>query len=49
MVYAIIVFPKSASAYRPNTTFSDRIAGSAALALLVLAALFAVWLILRVN
>jgi membrane associated rhomboid family serine protease len=45
MLYAIVVFPKSASSYRPNTTISDRIAGVGALALLVLAALFAVRLI----
>lgn len=45
MLYALVVFPKSASSYRPNTTISDRIAGFAAIALLVLAALFAVFLI----
>lgn len=45
MLYAIVVFPKSASSYRPNSTISDRIAGAAALLLLVLAALFAVFVI----
>lgn len=43
MFYAIVVFPKSASSYRPNTTIIDRVAGFGALVLLVLAALFAVW------
>jgi membrane associated rhomboid family serine protease len=42
MVYALILFPKSASPNRPNSTVTDRIAGIAALAVLVLAALFAV-------
>jgi membrane associated rhomboid family serine protease len=41
MLYAIIVFPKSTSPSRPGTTITDRIAGSAALAVLTLAALLA--------
>lgn len=45
MLYAIVVFPKSASSYRPNTTISDRVAGIGALVLLTLAALFAVFVI----
>jgi membrane associated rhomboid family serine protease len=43
MLYALIVFPKSASAIRPSSTITDRIAGIAALAVLVLAAVFAVF------
>ncbi len=42
MLYALIVFPKSASPSRPNATVTDRIAGTAALAMLILSALFAV-------
>jgi hypothetical protein len=42
MLYALIVFPKSVSPYRPNSTITDRIAGTAALVVLILAALFAV-------
>jgi membrane associated rhomboid family serine protease len=42
MLYAAIVFPKSASTNRPKSTLTDRIAGSAALAILVLSAVFAV-------
>lgn len=42
MLYAIVVFPKSASPSRPNSTIVDRVAGGAALVVLVLAALFAV-------
>ena len=42
MLYALIVFPKSASPNRPNSTITDRIAGIAALAVLILAAVFAV-------
>lgn len=41
MLYAVIVFPKSASPNRPNSTITDRFAGIAALAVLVLAALWA--------
>jgi membrane associated rhomboid family serine protease len=43
MAYALIVFPKSASAYRPKSTTGDRILGSIALAICTAAALFAVW------
>jgi len=46
MVYALIVFPKSISPSRPNTTLPDRLAGTAALAALALAAGFAVLKIL---
>ncbi len=42
MLYALIVFPKSASPNRPNSTITDRIAGIAALVILILATLFAV-------
>jgi hypothetical protein len=42
MLYAGIVFPKSASPNRPNSTLTDRIAGVLALGVLVLSALFAV-------
>ena len=42
MLYALIVFPKSASPNRPISTITDRIAGVVALVVLVLAALFAV-------
>ena len=42
MLYALIVFPKSISSSRPNTTLPDRLAGGAALVVLVLAALVAV-------
>ncbi len=41
MLYAFIVFPKSASPNRPNSTITDRIAGIASLAVLIFAALFA--------
>lgn len=43
MIYALIVFPKSASAYRPKSTTADRILGAIALAVCAGAALFAVW------
>jgi membrane associated rhomboid family serine protease len=46
MLYALIVFPKSASPARPNATVTDLIAGTAALAILTLSALFAVLKIL---
>ena len=42
MAYAAIVFPKSASPNRPSTTLPDLIAGSAALAVLVVAAAYAI-------
>ena len=47
MLYALIVFPKSASPNRPNTTVTDRIAGIAALGILIAATLLAVVVILR--
>ena len=43
MIYAAIVFPRSTSALRPRATFADRIAGGAALIVLVAAAACAVW------
>lgn len=43
MTYAAIVFPKSASPRRPDSNLTDRIAGSAAMAVLVAAAGFAIW------
>ncbi len=43
MVYAFIVFPSSASPRRPRTTGVDRIAGAAAMAVLIAAAGFAVF------
>lgn len=46
VVYALIVFPKSASAARPNPTWSDRIAGTLAAMVLVYAAMVALWKIL---
>lgn len=42
MLYAAIVFPKSSSANRPNSTLTDRIAGITAIAVLTAAAAFAV-------
>jgi membrane associated rhomboid family serine protease len=46
MLYAVIVFPKSASPNRPNATLTDRIAGVAALAVMIFSALFALMKIL---
>lgn len=46
MLYAAIVFPKSTSPLRPRSTVTDRVAGSAALMVLMLSALFAVLQIL---
>jgi membrane associated rhomboid family serine protease len=46
MLYAVIVFPKSNSPLRPRSTITDRVAGSAALGVIVLSALFAVMKIL---
>jgi membrane associated rhomboid family serine protease len=46
MLYAAIVFPKSSSAFRPRSTITDRIAGSAALLILTASAIFAVLRIL---
>ena len=43
MLYALIVFPASSSPHRPRSTFTDRVAGCAALAILVAAALWAAW------
>jgi membrane associated rhomboid family serine protease len=49
MVYAAIVFPKSTSPLRPRSTVTDRIAGAGAIAVLVLAALFAAMRILAAG
>lgn len=43
MLYAAIVFPKSSSVYRPQSTPTDRFAGSAALAVCIAAAALAIW------
>jgi membrane associated rhomboid family serine protease len=43
MTYAVIVFPKSSSPRRPCSTLTDRLAGSAALGVLVVAAGLAIW------
>lgn len=45
MVYAAIVFPSSSSARRPRSTVTDQIAGSLSMAILVAAAVLAVWMI----
>ena len=47
MLYAAIVFPKSNSPNRPNSTLTDRIAGAAAFAVLAFSAILAVLKILR--
>jgi membrane associated rhomboid family serine protease len=47
MLYAAIVFPKSASAMRPRTTFTDRLAGSLALVVLLASAVLAAWISVR--
>ncbi len=46
MLYAAIVFPKSASPNRPGSTLTDRIAGAASLAILIASALIAILKIL---
>jgi membrane associated rhomboid family serine protease len=46
MLYAAIVFPKSTSVVRPRSTAADRVAGLAALAVLVAAAAMAIFKIL---
>lgn len=43
MLYAAIVFPKSSSPKRPGSNLTDRLAGAAALLVLVLAAGIAIW------
>ena len=43
MLYAAIVFPRSASAYRPKTNLTDRLVGGAALLVLVASAGLAIW------
>jgi membrane associated rhomboid family serine protease len=42
MLYAAIVFPKSSSPNRPNSTLTDRIAGIASISVLAAAAAFAI-------
>ena len=49
MLYALIVFPSSSSPHRPRSTLTDRIAGSAALAVLVAATALAAWRISMGN
>jgi membrane associated rhomboid family serine protease len=46
MLYAAVAFPRSTSAMRPRSNLTDRLVGSAALAVLVFSALFAVMKIL---
>jgi membrane associated rhomboid family serine protease len=48
MLYAAIVFPRSTLPSRPNSTLTDRLAGSAAFAILFFSALLAVLKILRI-
>ncbi len=48
MLYAVIVFPKSSSPSRPNSTLTDRVAGGLALAVLIGSAGFAIVKILHV-
>lgn len=43
MVYALIVFPRSSSPHRPQSTFTDRIVGVLALGITIASAVFAVW------
>jgi membrane associated rhomboid family serine protease len=43
MIYAGIVFPKSASPVRPRNNATDRITGAVALLVLTASAVFAVW------
>ncbi len=45
MIYAAIVFPKSASPTRPRSTLADRIVGSLTMAVLIAIAALSVWLI----
>ena len=47
MLYAAIVFPASSSTERPNSNFVDRFAGSAALAMIMVSTLFAIWKIIH--
>lgn len=47
MLYAAIVFPASSSTERPNSNFVDRLAGSAALAMIMVSTLFAIWKIIH--
>lgn len=42
MLYALIVFPKSASSLRPRSTLTDRIAGVAGLGVLIISAVFTI-------
>lgn len=49
MVYAMIVFPKSSSPHRPQSTFTDRIVGMLALAITIGSAAFAVWKIVATG
>lgn len=49
MLYAVIVFPKSSSVYRPQSTLTDRIGGSLALGICAASAAFAIWKICGTN
>ncbi len=49
MVYAAIVFPPSSSPRRPQPTSTDRIAGTGSLAVVIVAAGFAVWKIIAAS
>lgn len=49
MFYAAVVFPRSNSVMRPNSTITDRAAGALAMAVLALSAVFAVWMILTTS
>ncbi len=49
MLYAAIVFPASSSPARPQSNLTDRIAGVAAMSVLVVTALFAAWHIMLAN
>jgi uncharacterized membrane protein YebE (DUF533 family) len=48
MAYALIVFPKSSSAKRPDSTQGDRYAGYVALAMCAASAAGAIWCLLTV-
>jgi hypothetical protein len=45
MIYAAIVFPKSASPTRPRSTLTDRAVGSLTMVVLIATAALSIWLI----
>lgn len=49
MAYALIVFPKTSSAKRPEGTLGDRVAGSITLAVCVVSAAWAAWCLFTVT